>query len=379
MKRKVTPKLMVVIILVAVMAIAVPLGAGCLPRAVAPPEVPPEVVPPEVAPPEVVPPEVPAEEVQTWHLRGISPQCRALIERDSVDNCCDVITRLTGGRVTFDWYAGGELFPSEEEIPALKAGTIDMLQWYPLMGTVTELRTIECGSPFATRNALEFRTLIYHRGLRELFAESYEEQGLYYIGPSLHDPLETCSRLPAYTLDDMKGQRIQLLKEHAYPYLQVGVACMPTPPADVYLAIQTGAMDGFGWSGADEIVMFGMNEVAPYLWDPPFVDVCNVAYLLNKDVADSMPEDILEIIRCGVLHLDVWNETVRCNGEFLYRTDGSFTEVCHLPEEDVKVLQGYGMEYLENDVALRNARCAEAVRIIKEFRAEVDEADWYGH
>ena len=92
-----------------------------------------------------------------------------------------------------------------------------------------------------------------------------------------------------------------------------------------------------------------------------------------------MPDDILEIIRVGVLHLDVWNETVRCNGEFKYRTDGSFTEVCHLPEEDVKVLQGYGMEYLENDVALRNARCAEAVRIIKEFRAEVEKADWYGH
>ena len=210
MKRKITPKLIVIATLVAVIAIVVPLGTGCLPKAAAPPA---------VAPP---------EEVQTWHLRGISPQGRSIVERDSIAQCCDIITEASGGRVTFDWYAGGELMPSEEEIPALKAGTIDMLQWYPLMGTVTELRTIECGAPFATKNAVEFRALIYHRGLKELFAESYEEQGLYYIGPSLHDPLETCSRLPAYSLEDMAGQRIQLLAEHAYPYEQVGVACMPS-------------------------------------------------------------------------------------------------------------------------------------------------------
>ena len=87
--------------------------------------------------------------------------------------------------------------------------------------------------------------------------------------------------------------------------------------------------------GADEIVMFGMNEVAPYLWDPPFVDVCNVAYLINPDVWESMPSDIQAILKYATRELDLWNETVRSNGEFLRRTDGSFTEVCYLPEEDI--------------------------------------------
>jgi len=375
LKRRGLLKLVIGVSLVAVLAISIPMISSCAGPSPAPT---PSPTPTPEPTPEPTPAPEPAVEGQTWHLRGISPQGRAIVERDSVAQCCDIITAMSGGRVTFDWYAGGELMPSEEEIPALKAGTIDMLQWYPLMGTVTELRTIECGAPFATKNALEFRTLIYHRGLMELFAESYEEQGLVYIGPSLHDPLEICSRLPAYSLDDMKGQRIQLLAEHAYPYEQVGVACMPTPPADVYLAIQTGAMDGFGWSGADEIVQFGMNEVAPYLWDPPFVDVCNVAYLINPDVWATMPDDIRQIIKEGVLHLDLWNETIRCSGEYKYRTDGSFTEVCKLPEEDIEVLRGHGMDYLDI-VAARNARCAQAVKIIKDFRAEVEAADWYGH
>ena len=91
-----------------------------------------------------------------------------------------------------------------------------------------------------------------------------------------------------------------------------------------------------------------------------------------------MPPEILEIIRLGVLHLDVWNETIRASGEWKYRTDGSFTEVCYLPEEDVEVLRAHGMDYLDI-VAARNARCARAVSIIKSFRAEVDEANWYGH
>jgi TRAP-type mannitol/chloroaromatic compound transport system substrate-binding protein len=290
----------------------------------------------------------------------------------------DWITVASNGRVTFEWFAGGELFPPEEEIPALKAGTIDMLQWYPLMGTVTDLNTIECGAPFAHRNAQEFRTLIYHRGLYELFEESYEEQGLVYLGPSLHDPLEICSRLPATTLEDMQGQRIQLLAEHAYPFVQVGISTMPTPPADVYLAIQTGALDGFGWSGADEIVQFGMNEVAPYLWDPPFVDPCNVAYLANPDVWDTMPDDIKAIIKEGVLHLDLWNETIRSSGESYRRVDGSFEEICFLDDEAVDTLVAHSMDYLNNEVAARSPRAAEAVRIILEYRAEKDYSGWQG-
>lgn len=359
MRMKVTPKLVTVIALVAAISIAVPVLSGCLPGAPAAPA-------------------APAAPEQTWHLRGISPQVRSVVERDSIPHYTDVVTEMTGGRVTFDWYAGGELMPSEEEIPAIQAGTIDMLQWYPLMGTATDLRTIETGAPFATKNAIEFRALIYQRGLMELFAESYEEIGIHYLGPSLHDPLEITSRLPAYSLEDMKGQRIQLLAEHAYPFEKVGVVTLATPPADVYLAIQTGAMDGFGWSGADEIVMFGMNEVAPYLWDPPFVDTCNVAYLINQEVWDSMPSDIQAILKYATREIDLWNETIRASNEWARRTDDSFTEITFLPESDIEVLRGYGMEYLDI-IATRSPRVAEAVRIIKEFRAEVDEAKWYGH
>ncbi len=374
MKRKLTFKQIAVISLIAVTAVAVPLATGCLPKAAAPSEAPPAVAPPEGAPPEVAPP---AEEVQTWHLRGISPQARSIVERDSIAQYCDIVTEMTGGRVTFDWYAGGELMPSEEEIPALKAGTIDMDQWYPLMGTVTQLNVIECGAPFATDNASAFRTLIYHRGLKELFAESYEEQGLVYLGPSLHDPLEIAMSSPAYSLDDLKGKRIQLLKEHAYPFVTAGVVTMPTPPADVYLAIQTGTLDGFGWSGADEIIQFGMNEVAPYLIGPPFVDVCNVAYLINKDTWDSMPPDIQAILRYGLDHLDLWNQSIRNSGETLNRVNGSFKEVCTLDDESVATLRSYAYDYLHNDVALRNERCARAVRIIDDYNAEVGYAGWH--
>ena len=370
-------KLAIGISLIAVLAVSIPLVSSCTGPSPTP-EPTPTPGPSPTPEPEPTPTPEPADEGQTWHLRGISPQGASIVQRDSIQNYCDIVTEMSGGRVTFDWYAGGDLMPSEEEIPAIQAGTNDMLQWYPLMGTATELRTIECGAPFATKNAVEFRVLIHHRGLKELFADSYADLGLVYLGSSLHDPLEICSSKPAYSLEDMAGQRIQLLAEHAYPFEQVGVSCMPTPPSDVFLAIQTGTLDGVGWSGADEMVQFGYNEVAPYLWDPPFVDVCNVAYLINPDVWETMPADIQAILKYGLDHLDIWNESIRAHGEYKYRTDGSFQEICFLPEEDIEVLRGYGMEYLDM-VAERNARCAQAVQIIKDFREEVDNANWYGH
>ncbi|MDD4985640.1 MAG: TRAP transporter substrate-binding protein DctP [Dehalococcoidales bacterium] len=375
MNRKVLLKLIAGVSLVAVLAVSIPMISGCTKTTPTPT---PEPTPEPTPTPTPTPTPEPGIEGQTWHLRGISPQGASIVQRDTIEQGCEIMTKMSGGRLTFDWYSGGQIMPSEEEIPALQAGTIDMLMWYPLMGTATETRTIECGAPFATKNAIEFRVLLYHRGLMDIFRQSYEELGLVYLGPSLHDPIEICSSKPAYSLEDMKGQRIQLLAEHAYPYEQVGVACMPTPPADVYLAIQTGAMDGFGWSGADEIVQFGNNEVAPYLWDPPFVDVCSAQFLINPDVWASMPDDIRQIIKEGVTHLDLWCETIRAHGEYKYRTDGSFKEICYLPEEDIEVLRQYGMEYLDI-VAQRNTLCAQAVQIIKDFRAEVEAARWYGH
>ena len=42
------------------------------------------------------------------------------------------------------------------------------------------------------------------------------------------------------------------------------------------------------------------------------------------------------------------------------------------------MLRGYGMDYLDI-VAQRDALCAQAVEIVKNFRAEVEDAAWYGH
>jgi len=355
-------KLVIGVSLVAVLAISIPMISGCAGPSPAPtPEPTPE----------------PAAEGQTWHLRGISPQVLGIVQRDSIAHYCDIVEEMSGGRVTFDWYAGGDLMPSEEEIPALKAGTIDMLQWYPLMGTATELRTIEAGAAFMTRNAIEFRNLIYHRGLYELFEDSYTEQGIVYLGPALHDPLSIALSTPAYNLDDLQGKRIMFVPDLGDPWFKAGVAPMPTPPADVYLAIQTGTLDGFAWSGADEIVQFGMNEVAPYLITPPYVDCANVAYLINEDVWATMPDDIQAILTYATREMDIWSESIRANGETLRRVDGSFTEICFLDDESVNTLREYSMEFLIEEVATRNARCAQAVQIIQDYWKELDHAGWH--
>ena len=121
-----------------------------------------------------------------------------------------------------------------------------------------------------------------------------------------------------------------------------------------------------------------MNEVAPYLWDPPVVDPCNVAYLANPDVWDTMPDEIKAIIKEGVLHLDMWNETIRTSGESYRRVDGSFEQICFLDDEAVETLIAHSMDYLQNEVAARSARAAEAVNIILAYRAEKDYSGWQG-
>lgn len=355
MKGKRLPKLIIVVALVAVLAIAISPLVGCA-RAPAPTE-----------------PTAPGEEVQTWHLRGISCQAPPIVQRDSVEQLCDVITKMSGGRVTFDWYSGGEIMPSEEEISALQAGTIDIDQWFPAMAPITDIGELEAGLPFMTENALEFQTLIDFRGLGELFAESYEELGgIHYIGNALHDPQDIVSVRPIHTIDDFKGLKLQVPSQAAPPFEMAGADCVWYPVDEIYMAGKTGIVDAYFGCGASEIVDWGLNEVYDYCVVPAIVNPCNVAYVINQDVWDSMPEDIQAIFYYAVRHNSLWNMQIRHEGESRNRLDFG-KGVSFLDDDCIAQLREYSMAYLD-EYAKKSPRAAKAVQIIKDYHKELEDA-----
>ena len=221
---------------------------------------------------------------------------------------------------------------------------------------------------------MQFQTLIEYRGLKELFNESYEELGgIHYLGYALHDPQDICSSVPLHTIEDFKGLKLQVPGVHAYPFAAAGASCVWYSLSECYMAAKTGIIDAYYSAGAMELIDLGLHEVFPIIVTPPVTNPCNVAYLINEKTWDSLPGDLQAIINYAVRSNNLHNVGIRHAGESEYR--GYFQEVSVLDDECVATLKQYSMDSLD-EIAAESPRCAKAVQIIRDYKAELAEAGW---
>ncbi len=367
MNRKELRKLLIAVSLVVALALVVPMMSGCLPRAVAPPAAPPEVAPGEVAPP------APAAELPTYHLRITSPFGAPDTEEDMRLNYAKVMEDLSGGRITATVYEPGELMPEGEVVAAVREGTIDICWWYATTGMETNFRDLECGFPFETSCPSEFQTLFTLKGFDRLCDESYDEIGVHYIGNALTDPFNVISTVPIRTYEDFKGIKMNVTGPLAPAFAPAGVATVVFPVEEFYLSGQTGVVDALFWAGAVEYTGMKLYEVYPYIMMPCFVDCCNSSILMNQELWDSMSPEDQAIIFYATEHMSEWCHIKRFGRQSNDLLNWPY--IITLPDEGIQKL--FENQLLElKEIAKREPRCAEGVKILLEYKIELLDMKW---
>ncbi|MEE9521021.1 MAG: TRAP transporter substrate-binding protein DctP [Dehalococcoidales bacterium] len=371
MKREKLRKLIIAVSLVAALAIVIPMMSGCLGK---PAAAPPEAAPPEAAPPEAVaPPEAPAEAAPTYQLRITSPFGAPDTEKDMRKNYADVLEALSGGRITATVYEPGELMPEGEVVAAVRAGTIDICWWYATTGFETQFRDLECGFPFQTSCPSEMKSLLWRRGFDNLIAESYDEIGVKYIHNAMTDPFNVISTVPIETYEDFDGIKMNVTGPLAPAFGPAGVSTVVFPVEEFYLTAQTGVVDALFWAGAVEYSGMNLYEVYPYIMMPCFVDCCNSSILMNQELWDSMSPEDQAIIFYATEHMDYWCFIDRFNGQS--RDLGNWPNIITLSNDGIQNL--FENQLLEvKEIAKRNPRCAEGVKIWLEYKIELLDNKW---
>ncbi|MFR8548721.1 MAG: sialic acid TRAP transporter substrate-binding protein SiaP [Lachnospiraceae bacterium] len=158
------------------------------------------------------------------------------------------VEELSGGNITVEVYTDAQLFSQEEEVAAVVMGDADM--------TLTSASWLTTGSPWVSMftagylfNSYDHMTATLNGEVgQEVFQKISDEQGLlplgaWYLGSR---EISLSEDRAIKTPEDLNGVNLRMPNSEAWLFLGEALGANPTPISfsELYLALQTGAVDG---------------------------------------------------------------------------------------------------------------------------------------
>jgi TRAP-type transport system periplasmic protein len=159
------------------------------------------------------------------------------------------VGKLTNGEVTVEIYPGGQLFTQDAELPAVVSGNLDMAyfdpNWFsqsiPFMSMFAAPYIFEDYDHMEATFGGELGQEIYERIAAEI---GVRPLNAYYLGTRQVN-LRDIGR-EVRTPEDMQGIKLRMPNSPTWLFMGEALGANPTPLnfTEVYLALQTGTIDG---------------------------------------------------------------------------------------------------------------------------------------
>ncbi|KAA5604927.1 TRAP transporter substrate-binding protein [Roseospira marina] len=211
----------------------------------------------------------------------------------------DMVTAMSGGRLTIRLFAAGELVPPFECLDAVQADTAQLAHSTPYywVGKSPALNFFTT-MPFGL-TAWELNAWIYFGGGQALWEEVYAPFNVvpFYAGNSGVQSGGWFNR-EINTLDDLKGLKMRIAGIGGEVMRRLGVAVVVTPAGEIQPALMSGAVDAAEWVGPWLDIAFGMHKAAKYYYVPAFHEPGpGLEVIVNKDRLAALPDDLKAIVK----------------------------------------------------------------------------------
>ena len=293
-------------------------------------------------------------------------------------NLARYLEELSGGRLTVDVYAAGELVPALEVFDTVSAGTAELghggaYYWRGKAEATQFFTTIPFGM-----NALETNAWLYYGGGLELWEEVYAPFGLKpFPAGSSGVQMGGWFNRPIDSLEDLRGLRMRIPGIGGEVLARAGGTPVTLPGAELFTALQTGSIDATEWVGPYNDVAFGLHQAASYYYYPGWHEPGSIMEcMVNQAAYDSLPGDLQAIIRvaCQAANMDMLSEYNARNASALAQivADDSI-ELRRFPDEVLTRLKELTYEVMD-DLAARDPLSA---RIWESYRSFMEQSrEW---
>ncbi|NWF54226.1 MAG: TRAP transporter substrate-binding protein DctP [Syntrophaceae bacterium] len=287
------------------------------------------------------------------------------------------LTQLTGGQLQITLYPAAALVPTKEIFDSTRRGTVDGATASPAYWmTIVPIAAVAGNCPMTFRDAKEGLHFHLNLGFEEMLRAAHLKHNFYYYTEKVY-PTAMIGKKPIAKIEDFKGYRVRSSGAIADMLRDLGAAPSLIPGEELYLALQTGVVEGAHWGAAMGALTMKLCEVAKYYIQPVLAMAGTDVIIINKDAFEGLPKDLqtkldtalkerithrtLEYIEDEIKAL----ETMKKDYKVVVST---------LASEDQKKMRAVAMRQWDK-VAAKDADAGKAVGMLKDYLKKLGQID----
>jgi len=220
-------------------------------------------------------------------LKAVTAFPKNHLNNDPVPLFVDKVNKRSEGKLKIEWVGGPEVIKSFDQILAVKAGTIDMLLYYPF-GYMKPVMPEAWAKGLTELAEWEERK----SGAFELWTEIFEKRvNSKYLG-RLHSllPFKVFCNKKIEKVEDFKGMKIRVMPLYI-PFMKaLGATPVTISPDEIYTSMERGVVDGFMWPNVG-VISWGLQEVTKYVIDPGVFQM-EPATMINMEKWKKIPKEM---------------------------------------------------------------------------------------
>jgi TRAP-type C4-dicarboxylate transport system substrate-binding protein len=284
---------------------------------------------------------------------------------------------LTGGRLQISVFPGGALVPTKEIFDSCRKGMIEAASVSPTNYTgIMPIAGVATNLPMTFRHIWEGLYFHFVLGFEDMMREAHAQYNLLYYTERLYPTAIICKK-PVNRMEDYKGLKMRSSGPMADFLKALGASTSLIPGPDIYLALQTGVVDGAHWGAAAGALTTKLSEVAKYYLQPDLAASTADGIIINKDAFNALPKDAQMAVDLS-LRERTWlrthqNKMVDADALETMKRDYK-VQVTTVPLEDQKKMAKLAMKQWD-EAGSRDAASGKAVGIMKDFLKKLGHID----
>ena len=237
-----------------------------------------------------------------WRLTGSFPPSTDILYGSGV-RLAERVSEMTGGNFNIRVFAAGEIVPPLQVMDGVMQSTIQcgITPGYYYTGKHPAL-AFDTAVPFGMSSRHQIAWM-YHGGGLDLLNAIYSDFGLItFPVSSTGAQMGGWFREPIGGLSDLAGLRMRIPGFGGEIMSRMGVTVQVIAPAEVYPALERGAVDAIEWVGPHDDERLGFHQIAknyyyPGWWEPGVT----MSLLVNRAAYDELPAAYQAVLRtaCG--------------------------------------------------------------------------------
>ena len=211
----------------------------------------------------------------------------------------DRITAMSGGRLTIQLYAAGELVPPLQALDAVIDGSAEMSHGaaYYWQNKSTGL-SFFTGVPYGMTSR-ELTAWVHHLGGQEIWDEIYDQFGVQgFLSGDTGTQAGGWFRNELTGVSDVQGLRFRTPGLGGQVWEKLGASVTNMAAGEIFQALQSGTLDAAEFVGPYNDLALGFHQIAKNYYFPSFIEPGLATELVvDKAKFQELPEDLQAVVK----------------------------------------------------------------------------------